>query len=148
MRGGGNRVPTALKELHGTARPDRANPKEPRLAAIRLPEPPPSLPKDEEAVWRRLVEAVDPMRVSTASDLEAFLLMVQSVALAHRVAKNRKSSVNQFAKAQTLAMSHLAKWGLTPADRARVVQLDSADLEDELAEFDAPAEATQARAEA
>lgn len=136
MRGGHNRLPGALKKARGTLRSTQTNVDEPMFAAAPLPPPPPDLRPDERDVWERLAGVIDPMRVATVADHEAFGLLVLAVALAWRTARDPKASVNQKIRTTSAAIALLTQFGLTPAERARVSSLaaESA-LHDPEAEF-------------
>lgn len=142
--GGRPRTPTALKDLRRTARADRANAAEPRSDPVTILEPIRGLSVNERRAWVELSALVNPTRVATAADLTAFRLMVEAVGvLADLRASLRKAKgalvytertksgpqlrqrpeIALIEKYQKLAMYHLARWGLTPADRSRVSAL-------------------------
>lgn len=74
--------PTALKELQGTARADRANPDEPRLPA-ELPDRPTWIDNDPTtaAMFDQVVEYVHNMKVSTRVDGIALSLLADQLTL-------------------------------------------------------------------
>lgn len=130
------RKPTQLKVLTGTARADRLNPREPKAAAVDIPPPPSGLTRDERESWLELKAVVDPMRVATAADVVAFREMVGTLgilrALRRSLAKGKiaedglvRPEVSAIAVYTKLMHAHLARWGLTPADRARVAALEA-----------------------
>lgn len=157
--GGRPRKPTALKELEGTVRPDRANAREPKTRLVRIPPPPEHLSSCERQAWKRLAKVVDPMKIATASDLESFAFAVQTIAAAHLAAREVfesgsvtdveetahggahakvKPALTAMVQLQKLWIVHANRWGLTPGDRSRVSTLegDDKDSKDPLAEFE------------
>lgn len=129
------RTPTQLKVLAGTSRADRSNPREPGLTAAPLPPPPRGISRDERASWLDLAALIDPMRVATAADVVAFRGMVEDHATLRALRRALKSgvvtkgrvhpAVSSVAVYRKLMFAHLARWGLTPADRSRVSTLES-----------------------
>lgn len=156
--GGRPRKPTVLKVLEGTARPDRANPNEPKLPLFRIPPPPEGLPATESNAWSELGALVDELKIATKADLPAFALMAQAVAMCAEarealrrdgliieettkagVMVRQRPEVTILASFQKIAMYHFNRWGLTPADRSRVSALaDDAGEVDPLGEFSRP----------
>ena len=138
--GGANRLPPAIKELKGTVKKCRENANEPRLQSKRLPGPPKTLADDERAVWRKLKKQIDLLRVATEADETAFTILVDAVVLHLRTKADPNASVQQKDRARDGASKELARWGLNPVDRARVIQLATVrDDSDPLSEFE-PAE--------
>src|SRR5919107_1437982 len=76
---GNPRKPTALKELQGTFRPDRANPAEPRPDRS-VPFPPERLSDQAKAAWRELAEIADGLGVLTEGDPVALEAMAGALA--------------------------------------------------------------------
>jgi P27 family predicted phage terminase small subunit len=74
--------PTGLKELHGTARPDRANPNEPR-PPVEMPDAPAWI--DEDPVTRELFDQVTryvtDMNIATQVDGLALSMLADQVSL-------------------------------------------------------------------
>lgn len=154
------RKPTAIKKLAGTLKSERTNHSEPAGRAIAIPPPPRHLSDLERAAWRRLARVVDPMRIATEADLEAFELLVSEVALvdaaraslracdgeilvaeetAHGTSLKPRPEIGIIERHNKLVMYHFSRWGLTPADRSRVSTLgDGRPSTDPLAEFSAP----------
>jgi phage terminase small subunit len=153
--GGRPFVPTPLKVLNGTENPSRRNEREPHLPP-HIPEPPAHLSPEEFDAWRRFGELLEPMRCATDQDAAAFEMLVvafvqhQRLAAALREAKTLvyggkrpDGSVMLRTRPELTALGDvgrrllilLGRFGLTPADRARVVQLseDGADPFDEFA---------------
>ena len=141
---GGTRKPTKLKELSGTNRKDRANPREPKLQPVPIGEPPEDLTEFEMAAWVELRVVVDPMTIATAADLTAFRQMVEDVGMLASLRKSfidagglpvysemtktgeqlrMRPEVYSIPTYRKLVLLHFARWGLTPADRARVSTL-------------------------
>lgn len=60
-------MPTSVRLFRGTARPDRANPAEPRLP-LAVPTCPAHLSPAARRVWAELVALVEPLRVLTLAD--------------------------------------------------------------------------------
>lgn len=142
--GGRPRKPTALKVLARTDHPGRINAAEPRLDPVSILEPIKGLSISERRAWVELAGLVNPTRVATAADLTAFRLMVEAVAMVADLRASLRKAKGQLVykeftksgpqlrqrpeivlieKYQKLAMYHLARWGLTPADRSRVSSL-------------------------
>ena len=155
--GGHNRKPSRLKELAGTQRADRINPAEPTLPAVMIPAPPADLSDDERVAWGELAVLVDPMRIATASDLAAFRVMVEDVAVRASLLRSYRDDgsrpvyvedtkagaqlrlrpeVPQLTAYSKLVLLHFARWGLDPADRSRVAALaDGNEKPNPLAKF-------------
>jgi hypothetical protein len=112
---------------------------------IRAPEPPAGAPALFKQVWRDTAAVVDPLRIMTEADVPAFKLMVEALSICadayDRIYKGAKPGLNALVyekplregvqrtktpevdiliQFQKLAAFHLSRWGLTPADRARV----------------------------
>jgi P27 family predicted phage terminase small subunit len=150
------RLPTSLKKLHGTARPDRANPREPK--GIGAPEPAARLSAAAAAYWPRVMEVLAGMRVTAESDGLAVAALCETLAdlaaaresLAKPVEADgrviaeggaqtytvetksggvmvrARPEVGMIADADRRLMSWLAKFGLSPSDRTRVRALGGA----------------------
>ena len=135
--------PTALKELHGTARPDRLNPREPVLPG-RLPDRPPWVDDDPMTgdLFNQVTKYVDAMRVSTEVDGIALSLLADQLAtyltLRERVhtdgptvtVSTKDSSqirVNPALREMGTVFNNILKllreYGLTAASRANVSAL-------------------------
>ena len=126
--------PSALKLLHGTWRPDRANPAEPVPASIGA-DPPPWLPTRGPArgAWDRLSAELAAMRVLTPADAEA--LALGCMALAEYLAARRRPSVSwrRADAAWKRYAATLREFGLTPSSRTRVAAVPSGPSEAEAA---------------
>lgn len=151
------RKPSKLKELSGTQRADRVNAAEPSLPPAEMPEPPADLSDDERAAWVELAALVDPMRIATASDVAAFRVMVQDVAVRASLLRSYREAgcapvfieetkagpqlrmrpeVHALTSYSKLVLLHFARWGLAPADRSRVAALaDPEERKNPLAKF-------------
>ena len=132
------RTPTALKGLRG--RVQRVNPKEPKLDPREIPPAPEGLDEVETGAWEELRAIVNPLRVTTSTDLVAFKLLVEALATARRAAAalrkdgitvqetggrgqtylRPRPEVNAMVSAQKLVWYGLSRFGATPADRGRV----------------------------
>jgi P27 family predicted phage terminase small subunit len=73
------RTPTLLKDLRGTARPDRANPQEPQSPALSVGERPPAWVRGAAArrAWKALIEIAPPGLI-TQLDAMALGLLVNA----------------------------------------------------------------------
>lgn len=138
-------LPTATKELAGTARKDRANPHEPRPAPIAIPPAPEGLAGYEAEARVILKAQVDLLHTMSGSDLFVFDLAVLSAAvvLAARAAwraagwavtyelKSKSGSVTILPRPEMgiiathskILVALLAQMGMTPAARGRVMAL-------------------------
>ena len=138
-------IPTALKELRGTARADRINNSEPRPQVLdTLPRPPKQLTRHARHYWRKIGRLLIRMRVLTEADLVALRMLcmylgqideineiMEQLPPAQRyVLRSGKGGHYQNPLYGTLntavkeAHRWMAKFGLTPSDRARVVAMD------------------------
>lgn len=150
------KTPESIKKLTGTSRKDRANPRAPAPAPIKMPAPPKGLNRYELEAWKQLAKLIDPLRVAAPADLVAFRQMVITVAtieqardelaaaggdLTYEVTTEAGVSIRkrpeleiilQFKKQLSIDLS---RFGLTPADRARVSQLGDEKTHDALDEF-------------
>lgn len=163
---GNPRKPTALKEQEGTARPDRANPNEPRPDPIALPKPPATLSDRQAQAWRAFAKVVNPLRIMTPSDLHAFEVLVKSwticvlaeeslqkpLVLKDEKPRDRRArkpakvdpgpllyvewgihgarikprpELSIIATHSKILLYQFSRFGLTPADRSRVSELES-----------------------
>lgn len=153
------RKPTATKALQGTLRKGRVNPAEPRGTLVAIPDAPADLLTDDErAAWELYRGLVDPLKVATASDLEAFRAMVEDAALLRTLRRSyyvegggkptyvedtkaglqlrQRPEPNMIATYRKVMFLHWARWGLTAADRSKVSALtDEKPKEDKLAKF-------------
>ena len=145
-------VPTALKRRRGAAGPDAA---EPRVAAGKVPPAPRNLGREERLAWVELRQLVNPLRVATQADLPAFTLLVEAMGVALRAAEvirregltmietglkgqryvRTRPEVGVLANFQKIVWYGLGRFGLTPADRARVVSLTGIPVNDPADEF-------------
>jgi len=121
-------TPSALKLLRGTARPDRANPAEPRPAVGA--KPPPWLPRKGPArlAWRRLARILTATRVLTVADAEA--LALGCVALEEWLAA--RADANGWRRADAAWKRYravLQDFGLTPSARTRVAAVPPATVD-------------------
>ena len=145
------RTPSALKLVAGTDRADRRNTAEPEPRLLDDLTPPPHLPERSAAVWRQLSPMLRRIQVLTEADVVAFEMLCDSVAdyrFAREtrgdkfVAHSHKGSqmLDQWLVAQQScakrAETLMAKFGMDPASRSRVMVSPQADL------FDAAATGT------
>lgn len=77
---GRNPVPTALKALKGTDRPDRVNANEPTPPAIEVGAAPPAWLKDRRAraYWRELVPILSDARMLAMTDTTALVILAKA----------------------------------------------------------------------
>lgn len=121
-------TPSALKRLRGETRPSR----------IRGAEPSPSLGAEcprwltsgAKRIWGELAPVLTEARVLTCADAVALANLCELQAEFLRQAKRRQIS----GKLASEIRQYLGRFGLTPADRARVAAAP-ADEEDPFAEF-------------
>lgn len=151
---GRRRVPTEIKRRNGTFNTTRANPREPKLPLIEIPPASKKLGAFEREAWNELREIVNALRTAAQTDLVAFELLVDSLALVRRCssviraegttmtetgasgqAKIRaRPEVNVMLNAQKVVWYGLSRFGCSPADRGRVSgmpELGAANSEDE-----------------
>ncbi len=162
MRPGPLPLPTAVKQLRGTLRADRINPKEPQSRALtRAPKAPAWLSPRARAAWARLVPVVLRMRVLADGDQELLALLAHQLAVYEQAAEslagkdaltfvvmdgdgNPKAIAQwpeiKIAAAASAECRRLAEhFGMSPASRGRVSAVGgSAEAPDPFAEFDAP----------
>jgi P27 family predicted phage terminase small subunit len=148
-----------MKELAGTQRKGRSNPREPRGAPAALPPPPKKASEKVRAAWKRLAAIVDPVRVATAQDVVAFGEMTRAYAIVldaqqslddaggspvyecmtqFGVTLKARPEIGIIAQYEKIIAYWFSRFGLTPADRSRVSQLGGDDAPDPLDEFGAP----------
>lgn len=141
---GGTRIPDEVKKLKGTLRKHRVNATKPALPPIQIPSPSPDATDDERAAWIELASLVNPLKVTTASDLYAFRRMVETAAMLAALRRSLRDSggapvyelvtksgvqlllrpeVNAIPTYEKLMLHHFARWGIDPADRSRVTAL-------------------------
>ncbi len=142
--------PTALKRLEGNPG-KRALPDEPSAPALSKPPRVPSgLDKDAARFWRQAARALVEMRLLTAADVPAFEIMAKHWALAAKAWQRiedegmvttderglpRKHPLLQVWRDNSKAFrEYAARFGLTPADRARV-HVKPGDVSKSLAEM-------------
>lgn len=111
-----------------------------------IPDPPEHLTKDEIGCWHEFAQVVAPSRVSTKEDFAAFEAMVTTFAEWRRARQeirdldgafsyettSRDGSTmhraypiyGQAADAERRLVASLARFGLTPSDRARIAPND------------------------
>jgi P27 family predicted phage terminase small subunit len=157
LAGGGRpRKPTAMKQLSGTARADRASPREPRRAFASMAKPPKGAKGNLLVAWKRLAPLVDALRVATRQDEVAFAQMVET----YRIILDARESLDEaggspvyecmtqfgvqmkarpeveiIAKNQKILAYWMNRFGLTPADRSRVAEIEGEGAADPLDEF-------------
>src|SRR5215213_7942443 len=170
---GNPRKPTALKELQGTFRKDRANPSEPRPHRV-IPQPPSHLSASVKAAWRELADIADGLGVLTEGDPAALEAMAGAFAdlraarasldapleiksrdgntLAMAKAGERyywtggrgmpvrrvRPEIADIADADRRFLAWCQRFGMSPADRARVSVAEKKDEDDPWAVFDKP----------
>ena len=150
------RTPTRLKIIKGTAQPSRINKNEP-MPAEGEPAQPAHLSARAKTAWRAIVPILQHMRILTVADglaLEALCEAYADLHTARAVLKKRGArtysfetkagetvfrsypEVAQAADADRRFRSWLASFGLTPADRSRVVAAAPGETENPFAALD------------
>jgi phage terminase small subunit len=137
---GRRRVPTEIKRRNGTLNATRDNPREPKLPIIEIPPAPKGLGDFERDAWNELREVINPLRTTANTDLIAFELLVDALALARRCSAvirtegttmtemgaskqlkvRTRPEVNVLLNAQKVVWYGLSRFGCSPADRSRV----------------------------
>lgn len=155
LTAGRPKKPSSVKRAAGTEKKCRANPREPSAAPLKaLPKPPRDLSERERAAWVELVAVLEPMRVTTAADLVAFRQMAITLALIEEARETiadhgqtftvttqsgdvirKRPEVEILLSAKKQLSVELSRFGLTPADRARVSVLGDEGEKDALDEF-------------
>lgn len=141
--------PTALKVLHGTARPDRVNANEPKPEGFGK-RPPAWLKGRARTHWGRIQPIVEGMRVSTDADPVALALLCDALAQyvqASDVLRTKGNNVELFdedgrcieyrprtevrivADAWRRVNLMLQQFGLTPASRAKVQAAEAQEID-------------------
>jgi len=136
MKGGHNRLPTAIKALRGSLRADRVT-NEPQPAPLRA-RCPSWLPPRAKKAWRYLAPRLIEQGVLRETDFVAFVMMLLHLDLALQAAEVlarqgilvadpdhlgalRKHPAAQVFRDNSAAFgTWAARFGLTPADRGRV----------------------------
>lgn len=139
--------PTPLKLVQGTYRRDKAQASEP-FPPVKVPRCPAWLEPEAKVAWKRMTRLLRPLGLIAELDYMALAMLCQSwarwreaeEALTHEghVQKSAKSGYRSIAPAVTIANNRfaqlqqmLARFGASPADRARVA---SALMEDDFDE--------------
>ncbi len=132
--------PTALKQLQGTARPDRLNPDEPAPVVLQDAQPPAWLKGRARKAWRELAPVLTEMGVLTVADRAALALLCDTygdyLALRETVEREGRTytlttktgdimpmprpEVSIAADAWKRASAMLQQFRLTPASRSKV----------------------------
>lgn len=161
---GRKRLPTRMKIINGSFNPsdDRYRKFEPNVHEVRVPPPPDHLTGHQKWAWGKFAEVLEPNRVTTAEDFASLeqlacaysdmVLLRQSIrkwqeenrtdALVYEVVY--KGGVERHVLPELRALDAvdkklltlLARFGLTPSDRSRVMMRPggvSADPHDEFA---------------
>lgn len=144
--------PTVLKKLHGTYRADRCVDNEATFPTpIRMPSPPEGLNEDGAKLWRSLGKLLLDAGLYTSGDqiaLELLCLAYGRMKEANRRIEEEGMVLrsvtggfyqNPFLSIVTRSMDQvvklLAEFGLTPAERTRVLSAVKSDREPDLAEL-------------
>lgn len=137
------RKPTALKLLEGTYRPDRANPREPKVAVLRRLTPPTWLRHlGDQGIavkfWQRNVPKLVSAGILAETDVEAFAMVCEIYSTYRRSASARPKSFRQrkghsdplaqWNKALNQLHRALMSFGLNPAARSKVIAGGDIDL--------------------
>jgi len=122
-------TPTALKKLRGETRKCRLTKNEPQppLGA----QPPPWMTRAGRKVWTYLAPIVADMRVLTVADAAALSNTCELLAEFQRQCRDGRPSTKLAGEIR----QHLGRFGLTPADRARLTVAPPQEA-DPFAEFD------------
>jgi P27 family predicted phage terminase small subunit len=129
-----------LKLVSGTYRPDRSNPAEP-MPKAGIPEMPANLSRAGKVAWNRYVTLLTELGILTVSDGPALQCLSEATAdlAAARQALRERGSLTYATTTRSAGLMHrpwpevalvaesdhrlmiwLAKFGLSPVDRARV----------------------------
>jgi hypothetical protein len=131
-----NRTPTAILEARGSFI-NHKNRKEARagepVVTKRLGSPPKTFTDEQKKIWHEFAKVV-PEGVATYADRWAVEIVVCAMA------KFRAGTITGAERAQLT--SFLSRFGLTPADRSRVVATLAPKEESEWAELDEPQHTT------
>ena len=164
---GPSRTPTAQKELQGTTRKDRTNPREPRPVLLgSQDQPPPWLKgKASRVGWREALPVLTGMRVATIADRVAVSLLCEAFgrwveakeALAGlgsttyttetesgSVMHREYPEVGQLERAWKQVLEAAKEFGMTPASRSKVNAVQPGDGKPAASDLD-PFEAWQQR---
>ena len=129
------RKPTALKELEGTARPDRTNPLEPDGDPITIGQPPAGLDPEVATAWQTFAPVVSRMRTCLEGDLPAFLELCEAWVHVRRTLRDPEAKASDKTGAHKNLLLWLTQFGLTPSARARVSSMGKSQRADPLAKF-------------
>lgn len=147
------RKPSSVKARQGTERADRRNGAEPAARFVPLPPPPEYLTATERECWIRHAAVVDAWRVASAADVRAFERLVEIDALITEAQRSMRrdlgpggvprlfdevatrngqwiqprQEIGLITRLEKLLLFYFSRFGLTPADRARVAALPSSD---------------------
>lgn len=133
-------MPTALKILTGMDKnqPGRVNKREPKPGGV--VEPPPYLSPKAREVWDEVAPSMIRTGVLTVWDVPIFVELCEALVitrmarvkvmremLGQDIAADKPSNapMNAWFKAVAIINTIGGKYGMTPADRSRLVQLDS-----------------------
>lgn len=165
---GPSRKPTEIKELEGTKRKDRTNPREPRPTLLGSAEPAPSWLTGRAARrgWHEALPVLTGMRVATIADRIAVSLLCEAFgrwveakqALAKRggmtyqteteagsVMHREYPEVGQVERAWKQVLEAAKEFGMTPASRSKVNAVQAGGAKPAANDLD-PFEAWQQRA--
>lgn len=142
--------PSRLKVVQGTYRPDKANAREP-LPPVKVPACPKWLEPEAKVAWKRMSRLLEPLGLIAEMDYMALAMLCQSWARwveAERAISQvgaiqvAESGYRSIAPAVSIANARfaqlqgmLARFGATPADRARVVSALTEDDTDTARQF-------------
>jgi phage terminase small subunit len=129
------RKPTALKELEGTARPDRANPSEPTGDPITIGPPPAGASPEVATAWQTFAPMINEMKICLRGDVPAFLELCEAWAHVRKTFQDHEAKPADKTGAQKNLLLWLTQFGLTPSARARVSQMAKSERADPLAKF-------------
>jgi phage terminase small subunit len=113
------RTPTALKHLKGTAQKCRINPREPKYKPGLGPAPAFLSPEAAE-FWEEYTEKLAP-GVATEVDRPAWICVCETWGELTRKRQDPDAGTNSIDAIERRLWMGLGKFGLTPADRSKVI---------------------------
>lgn len=145
-RRGPKPIPTSLKVLQGTARPEDLRRNEPKPKPVAPDKPPTWLPREAKKKWKELAPELERIGLLTAVDGPAFAMLLLHWALAVDAAKTlkkegittvderglpRKHPLLQVLRDNSQAFKqYAAEFGLTPSARARLDMAKDEEIDD------------------
>lgn len=140
-------LPTKIKVLQGTVRPEDLKRSQPKPTPI-APKCPSWLPKETRRLWKELAPQLEELRLLTVLDGHTFAIMLMHLSFAIEAAKRikaegivaederglpRKHPLVQVLRDNSQAFKqYAAEFGLTPSARSRLDLADAKDPNDDL----------------